>query len=152
MAWTYDSSNPGATDKDQVRLMVGDTDTSDQLLTDEEITHFLTTYITVGNAAVQSARAIMAMFTRQVTRAVGDLKINLSDRARAYRELIVELAEMADASDPFQIYMGNQSLADGRADRTNTDLPQPPFEVGMTDYTPRMGANQRFEDPLISGG
>ncbi len=152
MAWTYDSSDPGATDKDQVRLMVGDTDTNDQLLADEEIAHFLTIYITVGNAAVQSARAIMAQFTRQVTRAVGDLKINLSDRAKAYKELIIELSEMADASDPFQIYMGNQSLADRDADRVDTDLPQPPFEVGMTDYTPRMGANQRFEDPRVSGG
>ncbi|KKN54427.1 hypothetical protein LCGC14_0592250 [marine sediment metagenome] len=152
MTWSYDSSDPGATSKDQVRLMVGDTDTADQLLTDEEIAHFLTTYLTVGNAAVQSARAIMAQFTRQVTRAVGDLKINLSDRAKAYKELIVELTEMADASDPFQIYAGGLSLADRNEDRANVDLPQPPFEVGMTDYTPRMGANQRFEDPLVSGG
>ncbi len=144
MTWTYDNTDPGNTDKDQVRLMVGDTDTGDQQLTDEEITYFLTTYTTVGGAAVYAARAILAEVSRQVTRAVGDLKINLSDRAKAYRELINDLVEMADASDPWQVYMGNQSLADRNADRANTDLPQPPFEVGMHDYTPKTHQHQHI--------
>lgn len=144
MTWTYNDLDPGATDKDQVRLMVGDTDTTDQQLTDEEVTHFLTTYVTIGNAAVHAARAILAEVSRQVTRAVGDLRINLSDRAKAYRELIKDLEEMADASDPWQIYMGNQSLADRDTDRANTDLPQPPFEIGMHDYVPKQHQHQHL--------
>ena len=128
--------------------MVGDTDTSDQQLTDEEIAYFLTTYFTVGSAAVYSARAILAEVSRQVTRAVGDLRINLSDRAKAYRELIKDLEDAADASDPWQIYMGNQSLADRDTDRANTDLGQPPFEIGMHDFLPKQHQHQhRGLDP-----
>lgn len=149
MTWTYDDTDPGGSDKDQVRLMVGDTDSADEQLTDEEITYFLTTYTTVGSAAVYAARAILAEVSRQVTRAVGDLRISLSDRAKAYRELIKDLEEMADASDPWQVYMGNQSLADRDADRANTDLGQPPFEVGMHDYTAKQHQHQhREQDPF----
>ncbi len=140
MTWTYDSSDPGASDKDQIRLMVGDTDTSDQLMQDEEITYFVTTYTTVGSAAVAVARAILSVFARQVTKAVGDLRINASDRYKAYAEHIANLEELALASDPYQIYVGGQSFDEINSDLRDIDLPQGRFAVGMHDY-PRRGVD-----------
>ena len=149
MTWTYDSSDPGATDKDQIRLMVGDTDTSDQLLQDQEIAYFLTTYTTVGSAAVASARAILSIFARQVTKAVGDLRISASDRFKAYQEHLANLEDMALATDPYEIYAGGLSDAEVETDRADEDLRQARFRVGIHDF-PRTAEPEdpRDQDPF----
>ncbi len=116
--------------------MVGDTDSTDEQLQDEEIAYFLTTYTSVGTAAVHAARAIMAKISRQVTKAVGDLRISLSDRWKHYVELVDYLEGLALFDDPYQIYSGGLSIADATTDRADTDLSQPAFEVGMHDLTP----------------
>ena len=41
MTWTY-SGNPSSTERDAVRFLVGDTDTNDQLLSNEEIDYLVT--------------------------------------------------------------------------------------------------------------
>ncbi len=138
MTFTYDSSDPGATTRDQIRLMVGDTDTGDQIMQDEEIAYFVTTYTSVGSAAVAVARSILSIFARQVTKAVGDLRINASDRYKAYAEHIANLEELALATDPYQIYVGGQSFNEINSDRRDSDLPQGRFAVGMHDF-PRTG-------------
>ncbi len=149
MTWTYDSSDPGATDKDQVRLMIGDTDETDEQLQDQEIAHFLTLYITVGAAAVASARAIMAKFARKVTKAVGDLRISLSDRYRHYQDLVAYLETVAESTDPYQVYAAGQSVSEADADAQDTNLPQPGFKVGMHDY-PLVSRRADTRDPFLS--
>lgn len=63
MSWSYD---PSAIEKglNFVRLMVGDTDTSDQQISDEEINAFLTIESDVWCAAAVVAETISAKYAR----------------------------------------------------------------------------------------
>ena len=42
MTWSFDDSALASSKKDQVRLMIGDTDTTDQLVSNEAIEFYLT--------------------------------------------------------------------------------------------------------------
>jgi hypothetical protein len=85
MAWSYDPTL--ATDKDRVRFMIGDTDTDDQQLQDEEILFLIEQYDTLYGAAAAAANALAAKNARYADKWVGDLKILASQMSRAYREL-----------------------------------------------------------------
>ena len=64
MGWTY-GGDPSASAKDAVRFLVGDTDSTDQLLQDGEITYLLSQYNNAPlNAAIRACETIMAKFAR----------------------------------------------------------------------------------------
>ncbi|MBC7340894.1 MAG: hypothetical protein H5U02_00310 [Clostridia bacterium] len=94
MTWSY-SNNPAASDKDKVRFLIGDTDQTDQLLQDEEITYLLTETTNVLLAASRAAKAVAARFSRQADKEVGDLRVSLSQKAEAYRKLADDLEKRA---------------------------------------------------------
>ena len=50
MTWTYDATSIG-TDLAKVRLLIGDTETTDQQMTDEEINFFIDNEQTIYKAA-----------------------------------------------------------------------------------------------------
>ena len=58
MSWSYDTSLP--TNKDKVRVSIGDTDSSDQQLSDEEINALLTVHGSVRSTAIAVARMLAA--------------------------------------------------------------------------------------------
>lgn len=95
MSWSY-SGNPTASDKDKIRFLIGDTDQTDQLLQDEEITYLLSETTNVLLAASRAARAIAAKFSRQADKAVGDLRVSLSQKAQAYMALAADLERRAE--------------------------------------------------------
>lgn len=90
MSWSY-SGDPSSSDRDAVRFLIGDTDTSDQQLSNEEITWLLTDAGSVHGAAIAAARALLAKFARLVDEAVGPYRISLSQRRDAYASLIADL-------------------------------------------------------------
>lgn len=94
MTWTYTES-PATSDRDWVRFEIGDTDTTDQLLSDEEIASLITDRGSKEAAALAAAEGLAAQFARKVTKAVGDLRINYSDLAKQYRELAKSLKTKA---------------------------------------------------------
>ena len=95
MTWTYDGSPGTATAaerRDAVRLLVGDTDTNDQLATDEEITFALSQ----GNDNVYLAggiiaRSISASFARRADMSIEGLRVQYSQRASGYEKLAIKL-------------------------------------------------------------
>lgn len=89
MAWTYDPELP--TDKDRVRLLIGDTDSAASLFSDEELTALISLYGGVNSAAVAAARGLAAKYSRNADKWVGDLKILASQKARAYLDLATAL-------------------------------------------------------------
>lgn len=96
MAWTYNPTLP--TDRDRVRLRIGDVDANDQLITDEEITAVLNDYATtdpnrVIKASIRLAEALAARYGRLSMRSVktGDDQITYGDLARHYRALAAAL-------------------------------------------------------------
>lgn len=90
MTWTY-SGDPAANSRDAVRFLVADTDSTEPLISDEEIAYLLDLYSEAPLAAVGAARAIAAKFSRESdqARTVGDLSLSesLSQKSQQYHHL-----------------------------------------------------------------
>lgn len=86
MTWTY-SGNPSNSTLDAVRFIIGDTDTNDQLLSNEEINYYVAEHGSVLRIASESARAIAAKFARYMSRSIGGLSADFSAKYRQYLEL-----------------------------------------------------------------
>jgi hypothetical protein len=85
MAWTY-SGDPAANDRDAVRFLSGDTDTTNQQINDAEIAYLLaqwnnSTYI----AASYACDAIAGKYTSKSdsSKSVGDLSVSTQFMAQA---------------------------------------------------------------------
>ena len=121
--WSY-SGNPAASDLDAVRFAIGDTDTADQLLSDEEIAYLLTNS-TVSAASIAACEALAAKFARSVDRTVGSLSLSASQKAKQFRELAATLRrQRAVLAAP---YAGGISVADKDTQRADTDRVKPTF-------------------------
>lgn len=93
MTWSYSEDSLDTTTAvgrlNVVRLLIGDTDSTDQLIQDEEITFSLTQASNnVYYAGSWCASAIAAKFSRRVTTELdGQLKEDYSDLAKQYHKL-----------------------------------------------------------------
>jgi hypothetical protein len=86
---------PITTDRDQVRLLTGDTDAERPLLWDDEIDYFLAKAENVGNivlAAADCADAIGAKFARDpASHSTDGQSVTTGDRVKHYRDLAQRL-------------------------------------------------------------
>lgn len=92
-------------DLDTVRLMVGDTDPADLLLTDTEINTFLarrtrtwsdgSTTVNVPAAAADAAGAIAALFSRQFSFSEDGQQFSVAQRVGHYQSLEAKLRNLA---------------------------------------------------------
>jgi len=102
MAWTY-SGDPASNEKDAVRFMLGDTESTEPLLTNEEINYLIEVHGGTGMAAVGGARAIAAGFSRDAdrSRGVGDLSLSesFSQKSTQYHHLADHLLAVASGID-----------------------------------------------------
>lgn len=131
MTWTY-SGDPSSSDRDEVRFLVGDTDTSDQLVTDEEIAYAVTEEADNLMAASRVAKAIAAKFARLVDKSVGDLKISYNQRQKAFLDLASELEKRSNESGAAP-YAGGISISDKETVVDDADRVEPAFKRGMND-------------------
>lgn len=76
MTWTY-SGNPGASTLDEVRFLIQDTNTDDQLLSDEEIEYLIDVYGDPYSAAVAAVVSLIGKASRSVeeSKKVADLSL-----------------------------------------------------------------------------
>lgn len=83
MAWSY-SGDPGASALDEVRFLIQDTDTTDQLLSDEELSYLITSYEDAYSAAVAAVGVLIATASRtaEESKRVGDLSLSVKSGAR----------------------------------------------------------------------
>lgn len=121
MTWTYDN-DPTGVPRDEVRLLVGDTDATDQLITDEEIAYSLAKNPNPYRAAADMARVIAAKFARLVTASVGSVSESASDLWTHYKDLAKELDRKAGtyALPSF----GGLTIAEHVTDNADTGLVQ----------------------------
>jgi hypothetical protein len=131
MAWSYDSALP--TDKDKVRLLVGDTLTTDQQLQNEEITYFLSVRPDINLAAADSAKAIAARYARQADTSNLSLSISASQRAEAYAKLAASLEARAGSLSAADMFVGGTKISEKITRASDPDEVQPNFEVGQDD-------------------
>jgi hypothetical protein len=119
MAWSY-SGNPASSSRDAVRFLIGDTDTTDQLLSDEEINYMLTTHTIVRRAASESARAIAAKYARLMDRSIGGLSADFGAKYRQYLELADNLLSKDELS-PVSPFISGWSRSAKEAEELDTD-------------------------------
>lgn len=132
MTWTYDG-DPSANTRDEVRFLVGDTDTNDQQLSDEEIAYLLAEEGNVAGAAVAAVKGLLAKYARLVDKSVGDLKLSYSQRAGQYAKLLQTL-ERRRLVRGVGIKAGGTSLARKETVEQDTDRVQPSFKRDQFRY------------------
>lgn len=91
MTWSY-SGDPSSSTLDEVRFLIQDTDTTDQLLSNEEINYLIDAYADDAySAAVGSVVALIGKASRAVeeSKSVGDLSLSrkLGDRVAQWEAL-----------------------------------------------------------------
>ena len=151
MTWTY-SGNPASSTRDAVRFLVGDTDTTDQLISDEEIAYIVQENPAINRSASESARAIAAKFARLMSRSIGGLSADFSAKYRQYLELADNLLSK-DELKPVSLYISGFTRSAKEAveldiDRESTfsrkgimDNPRSvPADDSPYDYSYRAGA------------
>ena len=143
MTWSY--TNPSASDKDAVRYLVGDTDTTDQQTTDEEITWVLTEESNIYLAGARVAKAISATYARKADKSVGDLRISFKSTKEHYEALAANL-EARGATRAAAPYAGGISKTDKETVEEDTDRVEPAFEIGVHDYPG--GIYETNRDPI----
>lgn len=95
MTWTY-TSNPTTEARDEVRLLVGDTDATAPLVQDEEIGYALLLHPRVAGvpayrAAIHVVDAIVAKLARNMDRTLGPISQQASQQWEHYRQLAEDL-------------------------------------------------------------
>lgn len=134
MSWTY-SGDPKSSKKDEVRFLIGDTDSSEQLATDEEIQYTLDTN---GNdmwvAGSYIADAIAFRFSRMAdSEEIGPIKINYTKRVEFFTAKAKNLAAKVYQFAQISPYAGGIDVADVLATDNDTSLVSPNFTLGMND-------------------
>lgn len=125
MTWTY-SGDPATDDKDAVRFLVGDTDTDDQLISDEEITYLLNEHGGVMLAAIGAAEQLAYKFAREVTHSSDGLSYSASDLHKHYLAVADRLKQVHRRmrSKGARPYAGGISWAERDKDDADGDLIQ----------------------------
>lgn len=130
MTWTY-SNLDLSTNLAQVRFRVGDTNTNDQLLTDEEINYELGERVDVDLAAAHSARRIAAQLARDIQRSATGVSASRQQKIQHYL-ILADMLEK-EAFQQVDIFAGGQSLAEKTTLAEDTDAVQPPFTITGDD-------------------
>ncbi len=134
MSWSY-SGNPGHSSRDQVRFLIGDTNSRDQLLLDGEIDWLLSLYN--GSpllAAIRGCETIMSKFARMADETVGPVSIQFSQKYKNYQVMIDQLRRRS-ATEDMTPYAGGISISDKHTEEQNTDRVKPDFTKHMDDNT-----------------
>lgn len=128
MAWSYDASDLDTTTAsgrlNTVRLLLGDTDTLDQQVQNEEITFALSqTNDNVYFAAAWLARTVASQYARKVNVSLdGSLSADYSDLAKQYTSLAETLEYQGKKTGAIiGVVAGGLTKSDINAVRTNTD-------------------------------
>lgn len=132
MTWTFDDA---LTDmKDQVRILVGDTDETDQLMQDEAITFFVTLENNrLYESAADVAEAIANKLARSVQKSVGSMSLAAQQRYEHYREMAASLRDKSELFLNASPYAGGISVADKQTQEQNTDRVEPDFTKKLFD-------------------
>lgn len=151
MTWTYDGA-PGTdtADKrrDAVRLAIGDTDTNDQQVTDEEIAYALSEAgNNVYSAATQMCMALSAKFARLVDSSFGPVRNSYSQKSASYRALAATLESQRIARGGLGTPVAGGISIDAMDNADDdTDRPSPKFQMGKFQPETSNGVIKRWRE------
>lgn len=128
--WNY-SADPASSSKDQIRFLIGDTDSRDQLLSDQEIDWLISSAGTTNEAAAQACEAIIVGGCL-VDKEIDDLVIKARQRAEQYAEMAKSFRSRRIGSR-MGVFAGGVSIADRHSRNIDSDIPSPAFDTGQFD-------------------
>ena len=135
MTFTY--VDPNSNNRDKVRFLIGDTDSSDQHFSDEEINYLLATWTAVYDAAIAGAEILSGRYAHltNYSRSIGDLSISeqYGASAQEFRQLATTLRRQRDDLYPPTPQVNSQAII-STADKSVTTY-KSDFYTGMHDYT-----------------
>lgn len=133
MAFTYEA-NLGVSSRDQVRFLVGDTDSTEFFLHDGEIEWLVSRWLIKGSVyyvAAMACEAIAARFAREVTTTSDSQTVGTSELQQKYMELAARLMRQHETLlTGGEVSMGGVNAGE-QPDPTVTS---PAFGTGMHDY------------------
>lgn len=127
--WSY-TGNPTSSTRDAVRWLVGDTDDTEPLCSDEEIDYAVAQGITAHAAAALVCQAIATRFAREADTTINppggvSHTLNYSQRAAGYRTMAAQYrATTAETAAP---YCGGISRTDKQTYEDDSDRISPQF-------------------------
>jgi len=125
----------------QIRLLIGDIDTSDELFSDAQITSLESLYGGVYATAAAACNALAAKFAREVDATVDDVRASNSQKYEHYVALAKTLSMQAARNIGATPYAGGISRSDKQTYETDSDRVEPAFTVEL--HTNRNASNQR---------
>ena len=126
MSWSYSDSL--STDRDLLRFRIGDTDTQEQLLSNELLDALLTTRASQTLAAIDAVQGILAQFARDIDRSALGMGGARSQKTQFYRDLLKELRAEAARADT-GVFFGGGSISQKESNLEDEDKPIPPFRL-----------------------
>lgn len=134
MTWTY-SGDPGDSALDEIRFLIQDTDTNDQLLSNEEITYLNDAYGDAYSAAVAAVGVLIAKASRseEESKRVGDLSLTVKAGARVaqWEALMVSLKAERFRRFPAAPVINNNVLV--TTENKDTSEEYSDFVIGQMD-------------------
>lgn len=97
MSWTYDVTQLSTSQLMQVRFEIGDTDSTDPLMQDEEITYAIGAETSTASAAAKCCEGIARKFARLADTTLGPSKVAASQRFEHYQTLAKQLRKDSTA-------------------------------------------------------
>ena len=135
----------------QVRFLIGDTVTSEQLLEDAEIAFAISLRSNIYGAAAECCRSLASKFSRSVTQRAGGSISNFSDMSKAYAARALQFDSQAAQFGAGMPYAGGISESDKLSQEQDGDRVPPQFIIGMDDNTlPVTEAGPVLSNPGLS--
>lgn len=128
MTWTY---HAGESTRDWIRLVIGDTNKSNQLLQDEDIDAIIAVEGSGYASAAACADALAGKYAGSADKTVGRFSIKNSQLGEHYSNLANRLRTQLGSR--VQPYAGGISVSDKEAVEEDTDIVQPQFSIGLHD-------------------
>lgn len=132
MTFTY-SATSISTNLAKVRLQIGDTDSDDPLLTDEEINYVLSRYADVDRASYECAKILLAQpeAARAVDRNGTGFSASRSQRFQHLKDIVAQWGAASRSQSTVTLTGG--SLSEKTSLESDTDYVPAAFERGLHD-------------------
>lgn len=147
-SWTY-SGNPSISAKDQVRFYLGDTDSANPEIMDEEILWAINLRGNNWGATALCALALATKYSRLTSISADGVSQGLNQKAPAFRLIAAEY-QRKEAIYRATPTLGGVSISDMRMVLSNLDRVPDIFRLAINDNPPNDGTNPVNEPPIGS--
>jgi hypothetical protein len=127
--WSY-SHNPSDSDKDAVRYLIGDTNSNDKLVDDNEILYLLEVEGSVRQAAIAALQNLIVLYSRYVDMS-GDKKSSAHGQRITSFEMALKTLLEKQAMSGLSVFAGGLTKTGKEAQVLDPDRVAPVFNKNM---------------------